>query len=100
MNQLSFSDTIGTINKPIVWVLLFFAHPFCLPAQGCAICRFNGIIGCVLDHQSEVFIMIKVIFKRITELPEFRLFVDYWYVWFFIVALLIGLDVILERKLK
>lgn len=44
--------------------------------------------------------MIKVIFKRITELPEFRLFVDYWYVWFFIVALLISLDVILERKLK
>ena len=44
--------------------------------------------------------MIKVIFKSITELTEFRLFVDYWYVWFFIVALLIGLDVILERKLK
>ncbi|BDP80103.1 hypothetical protein EfmAA290_07790 [Enterococcus faecium] len=23
-----------------------------MPAQGCAICRFNGIIGCVLDHHS------------------------------------------------
>ena len=34
--------------------------------------------------------MIKVIFKRITELPEFRLFVDYWYVWFFIVACLMS----------
>lgn len=44
--------------------------------------------------------MIKELFKRITELPEFRLFVDYWYVWFLIVVLLIGLDVILERKPK
>ncbi|WP_368251215.1 hypothetical protein [Enterococcus sp. 2201sp1_2201st1_B8_2201SCRN_220225] len=44
--------------------------------------------------------MVQEIFQRITELPEFKLFVDYWYVWIFIIALLIGVDAILNRKSK
>ncbi len=38
------------------------------------------------------------IISRILNLPEFRLFIDFWYIWIPLVFILIAIDIIVTNK--